>query len=458
MKFDRTQPPAPGAIRRYSFPPVDRRQLDNGVTSLVCRAGDLPLVTAHVVIDAGVAREGDGQHGLSQLTLNSLDGGTATHDGTELAWALEELGLELSAWTTWDAAHVRVTATTRRIEPALRLLADIIQTPAFPGKEVERARNEQLAEILQREAEPRALADDRAAEVIFQGSTYARTACGDPGVVAGLTHEHVRVFHADRFAPDGVTVLLVGDISPDAGHALTTAAFGDWDGRVADAPAFAPAADRAGRTIHVVDRPGSVQSELRLGHVGVARRNPAYFTVNVLNSLLGGSFMSRLNLSLREKHGFTYGVRSGFGFRRERGPFVIQTAVATDVTARALEESFREIDALLADGPTEEEVANARDYIAGVFPLQLQSTEDIAGRVAEIAVYDLPLDYFEHYRDRILAVSRDDVARAAKEFIHPDRMAILVVGDAAALTAGIEALGLGAVNVETQDAQGAGHE
>ena len=451
--FDRSKEPEPGAIRDYTFPAVHRRRTANGVTSVVAKSGDLPLITAHVVIDAGTATERPGEEGIALLTASSLEGGTVTRSGSEIAWALEELGLELTAWTTWDATHVRVTATTANIEPALTLLAEIVRSPAFAIEEVDRLRDEQLADIMQRSTEPRALADDMAGRFIYsEDSVYSRTTYGDPERVRSFTAQDVRSFHVARFTPAATAVLLVGDIDEKQGHAMIDRAFGDWTGPAAGSADVRVAPGPSHTTVFLVDRPGSVQSELRVGHVGVPRSHPDYFAIAVMNALLGGAFTSRLNLTLREKHGFTYGVRSGFAHRRGPGPFIVSTAVATDVTARAIEETLREIRELVAGGPTDDEVRHARDFIAGVFPLQLQTTEELAAKIAELVTYDLPDDYFDSYRRRILAVTTQDAARVAGEHIQPDELAIVVVGDAAALRQPLQQLAIGDVVVMDEKA------
>lgn len=447
--LDRSKQPEPAAIRDYQVPAVHSATLSNGLRSLVCRAGDIPLVTAHAIIDAGAATEHPDRGGVSELTANALYAGTKSRPGSDLAWALEELGLELASWTTWDAIHVRVTATAERIEAALGLLGDIIRNPAFAESEVERLRDEQLGDIMQRKTDPRALADDMTTRFVYaDGSTYKRPIVGEAGTVRSFTADDAREFHAARFRPANSAILLVGDIDAARGHELVKSVFGDWAGAPAHAVAITSEQADDKVVVHLIDRPGSVQSELRMAHVGVAQSHPDHFTLLVMNAILGGTFTSRLNLNLREKNGFTYGVRSGFGMRRDAGPFVIQTAVGTDVTIRALEEALKETRSFVADGVTEDEVANARDYLAGVFPLQMQSTEEVALRLAEIVVYDLPDDYFQDYRERILAVTPAAVNAAAPVHIRTDRMAVVVVGDATVLRAGIETLGLGEIRNE----------
>jgi zinc protease len=243
--------------------------------------------------------------------------------------------------------------------------------------------------------------------------------------------------------------MLVGDVDPERAHRSVVTHFDDWAGTPAPAPAFEVAAGAPCTTVFIVDRPASVQSEIRVGQVGVPRSHTDYFALEVMNALFGGAFTSRLNLSLREKHGFTYGVRSGFAYRRAAGPFVVQTAVATDVTVRAVAEILREIDEIRARGATEEEVAAARDYLAGILPLELQTTEQLAGRLADLVVYDLPPDYFRHHRARTSAVTAADVARVAREQLRADNLAVVIVGDASVIADDLRALDAGTVEIHT---------
>jgi zinc protease len=444
----RTSPPGPAAIRAFDFPHVAHERFDGGLRMQAARHGRLPLVTAAVVIDAGVAGEPAAKSGLAHLTANALDVGTADRSGEELAWAFERLGVELETTALWDAVLVHATTAAGNLDALLALLADVVRRPAFPDAELRRLRDEQLATILQREKEPRALASDMAARFIFgRDVPYARPLLGLKTGVEALGRDDVVAFHRARFTPATTSLLLVGDVDEDAARASVRSHFGDWTGTPAPAPSFDVRPGAPCTTIFIVDRPGSVQSEIRIGQVGVPRAHEDYFALEVMNALFGGAFTSRLNLSLREKHGYTYGVRSGFAYRRAAGPFVIQTAVATDVTVRAVEEILRELNGLRADGASADEVDAARDYLVGILPLELQTTEHLAGRLADLTIYDLPLDYFRTYRARMAAVTPDDVARVARDQLRPDNLAIVVVGDAAAIADDLRAIGCGPVEV-----------
>ncbi|MGH7553677.1 MAG: M16 family metallopeptidase [Longimicrobiales bacterium] len=449
--LDRNIPPPASAIRPFVFPSVNRSTLDNGLTVFAARHGRLPVVTALVVVDAGAAREDVLQAGLAYLTANALDTGTATRNGEELAWEFEQIGVELTADATWDAILVHVTAPTARLEPALALLADVVRSPSFPEAEIDRLRGEQLAEILQRQKEPRALANDMASHFIFgKDALYGRPLVGTAARVGALTRAHVAAFHSEHFVPANASLVLVGDIDRRA-STLAQRYFGDWrqSRETARQPSPLYAKGERGTTVFLVDRPDAVQSEIRVGHIGVSRDHRDYFPLIVMNTVLGGAFTSRLNLNLRERQGFTYGVRSGFAFRRAPGPFVIHTAVATEVTARAVEEILAELKLIRNEGATDEEVDNARRYLAGILPLELQTTEQLAGRLADIVIFGLPDDYFASYPAHIAAVSREDVARVAREQLKTDNLSIVIIGNAAAVVDELKTQGNGPVELHT---------
>jgi len=450
--LDRTRAPAPGPVRPFTLPHVDRGELDNGLHVLSARHGRLPVVTTALVLEGGASGEPPDKAGLAYLVANTLEAGTRRRSADEVAWALESQGVEFQADARWDGAVLWVVSPRERLEPALDLFAEIVREPAFRLEEVERLRDEQLADILQRQKEPRALAGDMAARYIFgRDVPYARPLIGTSTTVRELGPADVEAFYRGWYAPRGAALLMVGDIDAADARALAQARFGEWTGQPRPRPAFdvTPGVERA--TVFVVDRPGSVQSEIRVGDVGLERSHRDYFPVQVMNSLLGGAFTSRLNMSLRERHGFTYGVRSGFGFRRRPGPFIIQTAVATDVTTRAIEETLREVHRLRDEAAPADEVAAARDYLAGTLPLELQTTEQLAARLADLVIYDLPDDYFDRYRERILAVTPAEVQRVAREHLRPERLAIVVVGDAEAIVPALETLGVGPVHVQAAE-------
>jgi zinc protease len=448
--LDRTRPPEPGPVKPFDFPAIVRdRPGGEGTPELIfARHGDLPLVTAELIIEGGAASEPAERAGVAQLTAECLETGTLARDVDQLAWELESLGVELAAGASWDAASVGLTVHVDRLDPALALLAEIVRRPAFPEDQVERLRDERMADILQRRKEPRALASDAADRFIYRDHVpYGRPLIGLDETVRTLTPDHLATFHDERYRGGAAALIMTGALDVERARAAALEHFGDWTGAPPAQPEFDVAARIEETTVFIVDRPGSVQSEIRLGHVGVDRHHPDYFPLLVMNTILGGAFTSRLNMNLRERHGFTYGARSAFSLRRKPGPFTVEVAVATDVTARAIEEALREIQGLRDDGPTDEEVDNARDYLRGVLPLRLQTTAALASRIAELVVFDLPIDFFHDYRNRIGQVTGQDAHRVAREAIRPDRLAIVIVGDADQIAEPIRALGLGPLEI-----------
>lgn len=444
----REAPPAPAQIRPFTFPLVTRRALDNGITLLHARQGRIPVAAVRVVIAAGAGIEPAEQAGLARLVASTLDAGTDRHDGPQLAWEFERLGVELETEAGWDAITLAATVPLTRIEPTVALIAEVARRAVFGEREVERVRGEQLAQILQRKSEPRALADDSALRFIFaDGTRYAAPLVGSRPSVAALGREDVVGFHDAVFAAHNVALVIAGDLDLEAATDLAGRYFGDWQGE--GVPPLLPHVRPRTRStdVHIVRRTGAVQSELRVGHVGVARSHPDHVPLIVMNSILGGMFTSRLNLNLRERHGFTYGVRSGFGFRRAGGTFIIATAVAADVTARAVEEALGEFHRMHAEGPLPDEVAAARDYMAGVMPLVLQTSGEVADALTRLFMYDLPNDWHARHREALLSVPAEEVARVAHQHLHPEQAAIVVVGDPDRITADLQALGIGDVQV-----------
>jgi zinc protease len=415
---------------------------------LSARTNGFPVVTLGLLLPAGGVHEPAEASGLASLTSSLLESGAGSRSAAEIADTLELLGVQLGVSTGWDVTQVELTGLRSQMESAVDVLSDLVRAPTFPQSEVDRIRAEQLAGILQRRAEPRGLANEMANRWIFSAdSTFARPLDGTAASVEGLTRQDILAFHASRYTPEGASIVVAGELDRDQALELAERAFGSWSGGVAEGPRLKAEPRSRERQLVIVDRPGAVQSEIRVGQVGLPRSTPDFFPVLVMNAILGGAFTSRLNLNLRERQGFTYGVSSSFAMRRNRGPFAVSTAVQTEVTAAALTEIMKEVDGIHAGPVRPEEVEDARNYLAGIFPLRLQTTDGVASRLAELALYGLPDDYFDSYRDRILAVTVADVERVAREHLRPKEMAAVIVGDASKIRDSLEALGVATIHV-----------
>jgi zinc protease len=326
----------------------------------------------------------------------------------------------------------------------MALVAEVVLEPVFPERELERLKAERLAEILQRRAEPRGLADDMFARFAYASdSRYALPDAGSAASVSAIDRDDVASFHATRYRAGSTTAIIVGDIGVDDALRVMRTRFDAWPSQRAAAVRADDRPARRTRAVHLVEKADAPQSELRIGHVGLPRTHPDYFAALVMNMLLGGLFSSRINLNLREAHGYTYGAFSSFDWRRQAGPFVVASAVRSDVTAMAAREVLTEIDRMRAERVSGEELSLATSYLGGVFPIRYETTTAIARALAAMVVYGLPEDYFDTYRDRVHAVSASDVLRAAREFLHPEELQIVAVGDPAVVRGPLAGMNLG---------------
>ena len=440
--------PQPGPRRQYHFPSFERRKFDNGLELIVSPVHKLPLVTVATIFDAGAVCDPTGREGTAQLVAKLLLEGTERSEGAELTERFERLGASIDAHADWDAAGVTMTVLAEHLPEAFSLLGEVLRTPAFRQREFERLKAERLAELLQLRAEPRGLADEMFGRFLYTPeSRYARFEGGDEQAVQRLEREHLLAFYETRYLPGGATVIMVGDIDVDRTEAIAREALGDWRGA---APTRTVADDhpaRQERAVHLVAKVDAHQSELRIGHVGIPRNHPDFFPVNVMNAVLGGLFNSRVNLNLREAHGYTYGAFSAFEWRREAGPFVVHTAVRSDVTDAAAREIITEIDRMRAEAISAEELSLATSYLDGVFPIRFESTAAIAAALSVLALFRLPEDYYDTYRERVRAVSAGQVMEAAQRYLHPEALQMVVVGDPAAVRGPLEAMHFGPMSL-----------
>jgi len=447
-----TPRPTPTAPRSYHFPAFERRTLPNGVRLVVASVSKLPLVSITAVVDAGASTEREGQDGVAALTAQLLVEGAGGLDGAALTDRFERIGTSVDAHADWDATTIALTVLAERLPEALSLVRDLLCTPEFPQREVARLKDERLAELLQLRAEPGSLADEQFMRAVYAPSArYAAPAGGSAPSVRALTRDLVRTFYSERYRPATTTLVFAGDVTVDHALALATKLFSDWRGEIESSVPRAVDASPSTRLVRVVAKADAPQSEVRVGHPGLPRRHEDYFGVTVMNAVLGGLFSSRINLNLREVHGYTYGAFSAFEWRRGAGPFVIQTAVKTDVTGAAVREILHEIDRMRSAEITTEELTLATSYLDGVFPIRYETTTAIATALANLVIHDLPEHFYDEYRMRVRNVTTGDVLRAAQRHLHPDELRTVVVGDPAVIAAPLAELQGAPVEVVTPD-------
>jgi zinc protease len=444
--------PEPAAPRPYHFPRFEKRTLPNGLRLVVAPVHKLPVVSVAAVVLAGASADPVGQEGLASLTARALSEGTAALDAVAFTRRVEGLGTSVDAGADWDSAVVSMTVLTPRLREAFALFGDVLRTPALPEREIERLKAERVAEIMHLRSDPRGLADEAFGRVVYgPRSRYAIAEGGDERTVSAIGRDDVVRFHAARYVPAATTIVVAGDVTVEEAERLVAETLGGW---VGDAPAPIRIDDAPGtreRRVLLVAKPGAAQSEVRVGHVGAPRMNPDYFPMTVMNGILGGLFSSRINLNLREEHAYTYGAHSVFDWRVGAGPFEVSSAVQSEATAASITEIFKEIDRMRAEPVLDSELSLATSYLDGVFPIRYETTGAIASALANLVVYGLPDDYFDRYRDRVRGVTTDEILAAARTYLRPDELQIVVVGDSTAVRAELEALG---TPVTVQDAEG----
>ena len=443
-----TARPGPAAPRAYNFPPFSEEVLENGIRLMICPIPKLPLITLLVVVDSGAAVDPKGKEGLARLTAKSLVEGTRDRSGIELSEILEGLGTSLESGADWDSSVLKTTFLAEHLDQVLPLLCEVLTGPTFPERELQRLKAERIADLVQIESEPRALADQKFEAFLYSAeSRYSIASGGIRESVSPLAREDLVQFHARRYAPASTTVIAVGDITLEELQPRLHEKLGGWSSPPEGGNPPRNILASFGRTVRIVDKTDAPQSELRVGHAGLERNHPDYFPAVVMNAVLGGLFGSRINLNLREAHGYTYGASSYFDWRKDMGPFVISTAVQTEVTAAALREIFLEIERIRAEEITESELSLAKEYLDGVFPIRYETTASIAAALANMRIYGLPRDYYDRYRENIRKVSSTEVLGAARSHVRPEEMQVVIVGNTAALGDSVEGLRIGPVQV-----------
>jgi len=438
---DRSKPPALPPPPPLRAPAVESTTLPNGLELVVVEMHKVPVVDVSLVTAAGSVRDPADLPGLATFTATMLQQGAGRRGALDIADEAAYLGASLNTGASYDAAIASIHVPKRRLGPALDLLADVVLRPTFLDTEVSRQRDLRRTQILQQQDQPVVMANLAFSAIVFgTAHPYGRPLNGTQTSVAALTRDRVAQFHATCYRPNTSRLLFVGDVTMDEAQRLVTERFGAWARgdlpQVSDVAAPAAAA----RTIYLVDKPGAAQSVFRIGEVGVSRSTPDYFALQVLNTILGGSFTSRLNQNLRETHGYTYGANSQFDMRRMQGPFLAASSVVTAKTDSALIEFMRELRRIRDEAVPQAELDKAKAYISLGLPSDFETTVRTAARIRELLLYDLPLDYYATFIPQINSVTADDVQRVARQYLDPDHLAIVIVGDKTKIAAGLDAL------------------
>lgn len=450
---DRSHPPKPGPAPSLHMPSIQKRALSNGLPVWIVELHDVPVAQINLLVFSGSADDPPGRFGAASLASAMLEEGAGTRSALEVADAIDYLGADLSAGSGIDSTAVRLHVPVARLADALPIMADVALRPTFKKEELDRLRQQRLTQMLQGRDDPQTIASSAFPRVLYgPRHRYGTPTGGTAETIKTFTPDDLREFYTSTFRPDRATILAVGDLTPDKVMPLLEKSFGAWKAAGAAAPKQTIAAvdEPAERTIYLVDKPGAAQSQIRIGWIGVPRSTPDYFPLVVMNTILGGSFSSRLNMNLREAHGYTYGASSQFDMRAAAGPFSAAAGVQTDKTKESLTEFFNELNGILKPIPADE-LSRAKNYVALRYPGGFETTSDISRQLENALVFHLPDNYFSTYVQNIQAVTAADVARVAQKYIAPGRFAVVVVGDQKTIEAGIRSLNLGPIKVMTID-------
>jgi len=439
-KIDRTKPPKPGPESKVKFPSYYEKTLPNGLKVIVIENHEQPIVYVSFVVKSGSTYDGE-LPGLASVTAELLTKGTKTRSATQIAEEIDFVGGSLNATASWDATNVSVLVLKKYLGVGVDILQDVVLNPTFPEEEIERVRTQRLASIKQSKAEAGYLAGVRFSKELFAGHPYANESGGNEESIQKMKRDDLVKFYQTHFIPNNSFIIFAGDITPSEALPLVEKYFGGWKKGKNPHKEFQTVKDVNQTKVVIVDKPGAVQSAIRIGHLGIDRKNKDYVKVYTLNTLLGGYFNSRINMNLRETHGYTYGASSFFDARIYPGPFIVSADVRNEVTDSSIAEVIKELKRIIDEPVPEDELKMAKDYIVGSFPLQIETPAQVASRVMTIEIYGLPKDFYDRFRGEVKKITAKDIQETARKYLHPDKLLIVVSGNSKQIKPVLEKFG-----------------
>ena len=424
--------PQPLPPRPLNIPEFVESKLDNGLQIVIVEDTRLPLVSFRLAFRTGDSADPSDLPGLTDMMTALLNEGTESRTSLQIAEEVERLGAVLSAGANSDYTTIAASSLSVYQDQILELLADVALHPSFPENEIELTRENGKQMLIQQRAQANFLASERVAGVIYGQHPYA-VVTPTPASLDAMTRSTFRDFHRATIVPNQAVMIVVGDVVRDTVIDRINGLFGQWQHRTPIAVNFPPAPVRKRRSAYVVDRPGSAQSNIVIANLAINRTNPDFFPMLVLNTILGANASSRLFMNLREDKGYTYGAYSSVDARRVLGSFRATAEVRTPVTGDSLKEFFYELGRIRDEDVSEKEIVNAKSYLTGVFPLRIETQEGLVDQLVQIKMMDLPPNHLHIYRDRVNAVTVEDIRRVAQKYVTPEKAAIVVVGDAASV-------------------------
>jgi zinc protease len=427
------KPPQPLAARDVKFPPYEIRTLPNGMQVVVVEHHEQPIVTLRLLVRAGAASDPAKKQGVAVLTSALLDQGTTTRSAAEIADTIDSIGGALATGAGTDLSYVNVLVMKDSLGLGFELLSDVVRNPAFKPDELERQRGQAVSGLKVSYDDPDYVAGLVFDRLVYGFHPYGLPNSGTPESLQSLTVADLRQFHDTYYAPNNAILAVVGDVTPEDAFASAQRIFGTWAKHDVPAVDPGPPPDPTRRVV-VVDKPDSVQTELRVGHLALPRKHPDYLAFDLTMKILGGEGANRLQRVLRSERGLTYGASAEYQALRQAGDFAANTDTRSEATAEVLKVIVEEITKLQRERVSDRELSDAQAYLTGNFPLTIETPEDIASQVLNAIFYGLPLSDIENYRELVNAITPDDIQRVARKYLHPDRLSVVLVGNASAFT------------------------
>lgn len=424
----RTQAPAPLPSRPIAIPTRRETVLPNGLKLVVVEDSRLPLISYRLAFPVGGAFDPPELPGLTDLLAGLLPEGTVSKTSREIADEVARMGASLSAGANSDSTMVAASALSQFNDPVLDLIAEVALEPSFPENEVELAKQNTKESLRQQRAQPSFLAMEMVSKVMFGEHPYAIVAPTPESIDRSSREEFVK-FHRKMLVPNNAVFVVVGDVNYDQILKRTESLFSTWERGEELVADFPSPPIRTKKTAYFVDRPGSAQSNIVIANSGITRTSPDYFPMMLMHTVLGANASSRLFMNLREEKGYTYGAYSNLDARRGAGMFRASAEVRSPVTGDSLKEFFYELERIRSAPVSEKEISDAKSYLTGVFPIRLETQEGLTDQLVQIKMMNLPDDHLETYRDRVQAVTIEEIQRVAEKYINPEEAAIVVVGD-----------------------------
>jgi zinc protease len=424
------QPPPPLPSRPIKLPAAHETTLPSGLVVVVVEDSRLPLVSYRLALRTGDAHDPAELPGLMDMLTELLTEGTESRTSREIADEVARLGATLHAGANSDYTTVAASSLATFSDNILELIADVALRPVFPSNEVELAKQNTKESLKQQRAQPSFLASEMVARVMFGQHPYHITA-PTPESIDATTRERLVEFHRATFVANNAVLIVAGDVQQDSILEKVQSLFANWQRGDVPGDDFPAPPERSSRSAYIVDRPGSAQANIVIANEGITRTSPDYFPMLVMHTVLGANASSRLFMNLREEKGYTYGAYSSLDARRTAGTFRATAEVRTPVTGDSLKEFFYELNRIRNEPISEKEIADAKSYLTGVFPIRLETQEGLIDQLVQIKMFDLPEDYLEIYRNQIQAVTIDGVQEVARKYVKPDEAAIVIVGDGA---------------------------